>query len=61
MPRNENLACWRLAEYLISARSATLNKLEPWQFALERLSVAGIDTDTWIPTNGMWPVALETE
>jgi hypothetical protein len=50
---------WRLAEYLVSARTAALNTLEPWQYALERLSLAGIDTDTWIPANGMWPAALE--
>ncbi len=49
-----------LAEYLIVARKAELNSLEPWQFALERLSLSGIDIDTWIPGNGMWPVALET-
>jgi hypothetical protein len=50
----------RLAEYLISARTAAPNKLEPWQYALERLRLAGIDTDTWISTNGMWPAAFET-
>jgi hypothetical protein len=50
----------RLAEYLISARTATLKRMEPWQYALERMSLAGIDTDTWIPANGMWLAALET-
>ncbi|MFS8981129.1 hypothetical protein PO002_43285 [Cupriavidus necator] len=50
---------WRLAEYLVSARTAALNTMEPWEYALERLSLAGIDTDTWIPANGMWPAALE--
>ncbi|WP_308142785.1 hypothetical protein [Burkholderia pseudomallei] len=50
---------WRLAEYLISARTAALNEMEPWQFALERLRLTGIDTDTWIPADGMWPAALE--
>ena len=50
---------WRLAEYLISARTAALSTLQPWQYAFERLSLAGIDTETWIPANGMWPVALE--
>ncbi|MEY2440806.1 MAG: hypothetical protein QOJ46_232 [bacterium] len=32
--------------------------VEPWQFALERLRLAGIDTDTWIPASGMWEEAL---
>ncbi|QBY55264.1 hypothetical protein [Cupriavidus oxalaticus] len=50
---------WRLAEYLVSARTAALNTMEPWQYALERLSLAEIDTDTWIPSDGMWPAALE--
>ncbi|MBP0630790.1 MULTISPECIES: hypothetical protein [unclassified Cupriavidus] len=50
---------WRLAEYLVSARTAALSTMEPWQYALERLSLAGIDTDTWIPADGMWPAALE--
>ena len=43
-----------LAEYLESARSDTENALQPWQFALERLRLAGIDTDTWVPAGGMW-------
>ena len=50
----------RLAEYLISAQAAGLKTLEPWQYALERLGLAGIDTETWIPANGMWPSALES-
>lgn len=50
----------RLAEYLVSAEAAGLKTLEPWQYALERLALAGIDTDTWIPANGMWPSALES-
>jgi hypothetical protein len=50
---------WRLAEYLISAQTAELSTLEPWQYALERLRLAGIDTDTWVPANRMWPEALE--
>jgi hypothetical protein len=51
---------WRLAEYLISAQTAEVSTREPWEYALERLSLTGIDTETWIPANGMWPVALET-
>lgn len=43
-----------LAEYLESARSDNENALQPWQFALERLRLAGIDTDTWVPASGMW-------
>jgi len=52
------VAC-RLAEYLVAARAAPAPAREPWQYALERLALAGIDTGTWIPANGMWPTALE--
>ncbi len=48
----------RLAEYLVLARDADVNGLEPWRFALERLRLGGIDTDTWVPASGMWPEAL---
>jgi hypothetical protein len=47
----------RLAEYLTLARTGR-GAVEPWQFALERLRLAGIDTDTWIPASGMWPEAF---
>jgi hypothetical protein len=60
----EALTSWRmwvterLAEYLVVAREGSAGALEPWQFALERLRLSGIDTDTWAPANGMWPTAL---
>jgi hypothetical protein len=50
----------RLAEYLTVARDAGPGGLEPWQFALERLRLSGVDTDTWVPAGGMWPEALAT-
>jgi hypothetical protein len=45
----------RLAEYLADGGS---DDLEPWQFALARLRLDGIDTDTWIPASRMWDDAL---
>lgn len=48
----------RLAEYVAVARGGAAGALEPWQFALERLRLSGIDTDTWVPASGMWPAAL---
>jgi hypothetical protein len=39
-----------LAEYLLTARPSTR---EPWQLALERLKLAGVDPDTWVPTARM--------
>jgi hypothetical protein len=50
----------RLAEYLTQARTPGRGGAQPWQFALERLRLAGIDTDTWIPVSGMWPEAFAT-
>jgi hypothetical protein len=44
----------RLAEYLALGAADGADALEPWQFALERLGLAGVDTDTWIPASGMW-------
>jgi hypothetical protein len=38
----------QLAEYLSCAKSQ-LGGLEPWEFAIQRLRLAGIDTDRWTP------------
>jgi hypothetical protein len=45
----------RLAEYL---EAASGSEIEPWQFALRRLRLAGIDSDSWAARNGMWEEAL---
>jgi hypothetical protein len=42
----------RLATAIVSARKKHSCPLEPWQFALERLRLENIDTDTWAPTQG---------
>jgi hypothetical protein len=39
--------------------SADREGIEPWQFALARLQLAGVDTNTWVPTSGMWRDADE--
>jgi hypothetical protein len=39
-----------LAVALISARNSSNSTLQPWQFALERLRLENVDTDTWAPT-----------
>lgn len=43
----------RLARALISARSADAGS-EPWRFALERVRLEGVDTDTWTPGAMLW-------
>ena len=45
--------CERLAAALIAARNSTVETVAPWQFALERLRLDGVDTDTCLPT-GSW-------
>lgn len=42
----------RLARALVSARSA--EDPEPWRFALERVRLEGVDTDTWTPGALLW-------
>ena len=48
----------RLARDLLAARQAArqsdLQGVEPWRFALDRLRLEGIDTDTWTPGALLW-------
>jgi hypothetical protein len=64
-PRGEHLLAWqgpswrrwitdRLAVALLSAKVAAPGPLAPWQFALERLRLEGIDTTTWSPARNLW-------
>lgn len=40
----------RLAAALILAKSSGKSDLPPWRFALERLHLEGVDTQTWTPS-----------
>jgi hypothetical protein len=42
----------RLAKALLVARNSPQSDVEPWRFAVERLRIDGIDTDTWTPMAG---------
>lgn len=42
----------RLARDLLAARQASAE--EPWRFALDRLRLEGVDTDTWTPGALLW-------
>ncbi|HYN21108.1 MAG TPA: hypothetical protein VE078_09125 [Thermoanaerobaculia bacterium] len=45
----------RLARAIVSARSATSSGAsEPWRFALDRVRLEGVDTDTWTPGAVLW-------
>jgi hypothetical protein len=39
----------RLAVALLSGKKAGESSVEPWRFALERLRLEGVDTDSWTP------------
>ncbi len=43
----------RLAVSLTAAKQDS-GAVEPWQFAVERLRLEGVNTDTWTPGDGMW-------
>jgi hypothetical protein len=59
-------ASWRmwvaeqLANHLCDARATGDGTVEPWRYALERLRLDGVDTESWVPTSGMWAEALAT-
>jgi hypothetical protein len=42
----------RLAIALVSARKNIAGTLKPWQFALERMRLENVDTETWSPRDG---------
>jgi hypothetical protein len=44
----------RLATALLAARAARSRVVEPWQFALERVRLEGVDTQRWTPARSIW-------
>jgi hypothetical protein len=44
----------RLARALLSARASGAAGIEPWRFAVDRLRLEGVDTDTWTPGALAW-------
>lgn len=43
----------RLARALLAARATPATAAEPWQIALERLRLEGVNTETWTPGSGL--------
>ncbi|MED2985433.1 hypothetical protein P4311_29370 [Bacillus thuringiensis] len=63
-PRQEHFLPWqgpswrrwitdRLAVALILAKNSS-HTIEPWQFALERLALEGVDIKSWVPKPTIW-------
>ena len=44
----------RLATAILAAKNSRAEDSEPWRFALWRLSLENIDTNTWTPGEGYW-------
>jgi len=46
----------RLANALLTAKRApaTATQRSPWQYALDRVRLEGIDIDTWTPSADVW-------
>ena len=44
----------RLAHALVDAQASPTREVEPWEFALRRLKLEDIDTDTWTPAGNIW-------
>lgn len=44
----------RLASALIVATSSNQEEMPPWRFALERLRLEGVDTQTWTPSTELF-------
>jgi hypothetical protein len=45
----------RLALALLAARGAAAHGVEPWEYALERIALEGVDPRTWAPREAIWP------
>ena len=43
----------RLASGIVHAQSASC-AVEPWEFAVDRLALEGVDTSTWLPADTIW-------
>ena len=51
----------RLAVALISAGAENSGNVEPWQFALKRLQLEGVDTRSWTPAGTDWKRSVGAE
>jgi hypothetical protein len=49
-----------LATALLAARAAD-SEVEPWRYALERLRLEGVDTDSWTPARTIWDQSVVLE
>lgn len=59
--RMESWRMWvtnRLASALLVAKADLCDAIEPWQFALERLKLDGVDTESWTPPELDWQMDL---
>jgi hypothetical protein len=48
----------RLATALLTAKAGLSDRVEPWQCALKRLQLDGVDTESWTPPQLSWQTNL---
>ncbi len=65
-PRDQQILSWqereswrlwltnRLAVALLGAKTAQSTTIAPWQFAMGRVELEGVNTTTWTPTQTIW-------
>jgi hypothetical protein len=64
-PSGERLSTWegtswrrwltdRLASALLAARQEGPSEIAPWEFAIDRIRMEGVDTQTWAPAHVSW-------
>jgi hypothetical protein len=51
----------RLATAILAATPERGGGMEPWQFALRRMRLEGVDTATWTPSDRIWDGVAEGE
>jgi hypothetical protein len=53
--RHESWRSWLTSQLAIAILEVkTAAEIEPWQYALDRLRLEGIDTETWVPKQALW-------
>jgi len=65
-PRDQQVLSWqereswrlwltnRLAVALVAAKAAQSATIAPWQFAMQRLELEGVNTTSWTPAQAIW-------
>lgn len=64
LKQGESWRLWltnRLARALVDAQASPIEQMEPWEYALRRLALDGVDTATWAPAGHIWRDKMAAE